>query len=102
MKIKHGLCFLEDGVTTERLNVSFMHFPEFSCAGEKTRVRTKRMKEDEFVPLGRDEEGGAERRGDNPRNRQNEAVRLYWNCEVSQIQRRAEGCPDQQMHSGSN
>lgn len=61
----------------------------------------------EFVPMGSGEEGGVEKRGDNPRIQTNWCINeqsglYFWNCEVSQIQRRAEGCPDQVYGSTYN
>lgn len=56
---------LEDGGTTKRLYIlSFMHFPEFSSMGEEEEDEDGEDEggwRDEFVPVGRVEEGRAER-----------------------------------------
>ena len=58
--------------------MSFMHFPEFSCAGEEEEGEDTDDEggwTDKFVPAGKDEGGAAERRRDNPRIQTNWCTR---------------------------
>lgn len=71
----------------EVIQVSFMHFPEFSCAGEEGEDEEDGGGwRDELVLVERVEEGAAERRGDNQTGGQ--SGWSFWNCEVSQISKK--------------